>query len=442
MRKMLRSEQKMDALERKWELGRNVCFCAPDPPAPDPAIGQAAAANAEVAREALAFNRQQYEEGKPRTAAYDALIQGIVEKQLGAMDKNQALADDYQRYLKETFWPVEKGLVADAQNYDTMARREEMAGEAAGDVRTQFGLQRDMAGRNLTRSGVDPSSGRYADMELGMGIAEAGASASAANSARRNVESMGWARRMDAAGLGRNLPSNQATSQQIANTTANSAAGNAGAPLGQYRADAAGMNAGYGTAIQGNTAAGNLLLGQYNSQLNAWGQAQNASALGSAGLGQFAGTMLTQTQKPWFFAQGGLVRRKNYAEGGEVIDGVATRMDDPMVVPGASVGDGGPVVGPGTPRSDSVPASTQGGQPLKLSNEEFVLNADAVELVGVDALEAVNQAGLQRRAVLGAIKAEADGIPPPRPPITASGAVSKIRSLAQGGLPRRTQGAY
>ena len=51
--------------------------------------------------------------------------------------------------------------------------------------------------------------------------------------------------------------------------------------------------------------------------------------------------------------------------------------------------DGGKVHGPGTETSDSIPA--------RLSKGEYVLNAEAVKLVGKDKLEAINQQGLAQR---------------------------------------------
>lgn len=318
---------------------------SPDPPAPDPAIGQAAAQNAEVAREALAFNKQQYEESKPRTAAYDALVKQIVDTQLSGMEKSQGLADEYAEYLRTTFRPLETGIVQDAANYDTPARREEAAGEAAGDVRTQFGLQRDMAGRNLTRSGVDPSSGRYADMELGLGIAEAGTAAAAANKARKDIEAQGFARKMDAASLGRNLPSSQATSQQIALSAGSSAAGNAAAPLGQYRADAGLMNSGYGTAIQGNQSAGNLLLGQYQGQLSAYNAAQQADAGLWGGLGSAAGMVLGASSKPWIFSDEKVKTGKTAVDGELILDGLRTLPVEAWKYK-EGVADGGKHIGP------------------------------------------------------------------------------------------------
>ena len=50
---------------------------------------------------------------------------------------------------------------------------------------------------------------------------------------------------------------------------------------------------------------------------------------------------------------------------------------------------GGHVSGPGTETSDSIPA--------RLSDGEYVLNAEAVKMVGKDKLDHINALGLARR---------------------------------------------
>jgi hypothetical protein len=53
---------------------------------------------------------------------------------------------------------------------------------------------------------------------------------------------------------------------------------------------------------------------------------------------------------------------------------------------------GGLVQGPGTGSSDSVPATIEDRQPVRLSNGEAVLNAEAVKLLGEDFIHRVNEA--------------------------------------------------
>ena len=56
--------------------------------------------------------------------------------------------------------------------------------------------------------------------------------------------------------------------------------------------------------------------------------------------------------------------------------------------------EGGMIEGPGTGTSDSIPASIEGVQPIKLSNGEAVLNKEAVGLVGEQFIHNINAGGL------------------------------------------------
>jgi hypothetical protein len=61
-------------------------------------------------------------------------------------------------------------------------------------------------------------------------IQEAAAKAAAGNTARTNTETVGSAKMMDAAGIGRGVISNQATQAQIGLNSGNSSVNNANAP--------------------------------------------------------------------------------------------------------------------------------------------------------------------------------------------------------------------
>lgn len=136
-------------------------------------------------------------------------------------------------------------------------------------------------------------------------------------------------------------------------------------------ADAAGTGiaAGADIAATGATAAGELMAGGAAAEgaglagaLGGLGGAGGAAlaALGPVGLAVGAGLLATQL----FKKDGGEVRRKDLRKGGRVR-------------------------GPGTSTSDSIPA--------RLSNGEYVLNAESVKLVGKDRLDKINKAGLDRR---------------------------------------------
>ncbi|MEY4764319.1 MAG: hypothetical protein RI907_992 [Pseudomonadota bacterium] len=110
----------------------------------------------------------------------------------------------------------------------------------------------------MARMGINPESGAHqAVMDAG-DIGAAKVAAGAAYQARKNVELQGYARKMDAANLGRNLASNQATSAGVAVNAANASAGNAATPVAIGNQATAGVSAGIGQAIGGNASAGSL----------------------------------------------------------------------------------------------------------------------------------------------------------------------------------------
>lgn len=210
----------------------------------------------------------------------------VANQQLASSKANDALSADYANYNKTTFRPLEQGIVADAQNYDTPAKRQAAADSAMADVNRGFSAANEAAMRRMAANGINPGSTRAMSVMQGQDVAQASANAGAAYKARQGVETQGHARQMDAASLGRNLPSAQATSAQIAMQQGNAAVDNTGAPLTAANAGTALVGQGYGTAINGQQVSGNLYgtaASLSNQDNGAWG------ALGGA-LGQYAGS--------------------------------------------------------------------------------------------------------------------------------------------------------
>ena len=258
------------------------CADAPDMTA----INTAAASNAAISKEALDFYKQTYAEQAPQREAAAKIAMDVANQQLESSKQNTAISNDYWNYQKDTFRPLEEGIVADAKTYDTAARRESAASEAVADVGMQAEAARQAQTRQQQRMGVNPSSGKALALQSQMGMAEALGKAGAANTARDKIELQGYARKMDAANLGRGLASSQATSAGVALNAGNSATANAGTPLTQANQAAATMGQGFSTAIQGNNSAGSLY-GQA-AQLSS----QDSGLMGALGgvAGQFAGS--------------------------------------------------------------------------------------------------------------------------------------------------------
>lgn len=179
------------------------------------AANNATAAQTQLGYEQLSLSKDELAWNKERAKGTDALAERVANAQIDTMNKQQALADDYANYNKETFRPLEQSMVNEAENYDSASRQEAEAGKAGASVKQAFQGQREATARDMARMGVNPNSGSAAETRARMGVQEALGEAGAENNARTGVQTQAWARKMDAASLGRNLPSAQATAAQI-----------------------------------------------------------------------------------------------------------------------------------------------------------------------------------------------------------------------------------
>lgn len=229
------------------------------PDAPDQSgINQAAMDNAAISKETLDWYKQIYAEGAPERAKASAINDKVANAQLSALNSNTALSNDYADYAKSTFRPLETGMVAAAQNYDTPERQTQNADKAAADVEQSFAGMQAQQQRAMDRRGVNPSSGAAVALGNQNALSKAATTAGAMNKARTDTELQGYARKMDAANLGRGLASSQATSAGVALSAGNSAVNNAGQTMSQSLAAQNQMGQGFTTAIVGNNSAGNL----------------------------------------------------------------------------------------------------------------------------------------------------------------------------------------
>ena len=231
-----------------------MCADAPDMTA----MNKAAEANAEIAKEALDWYKKSYADQAPLREQAAAKANEVSDAQLASMRQNDEISRDYWDYQKNTFRPMEQAIVDGAESYDTAARRDQKAAQAIADVQQQADATQMQQMRGMLRMGVNPSSPKFAAMSNQMAMATALGKASAATKAREGVEMQGYARKMDAANLGRNLASNQATSAGVALNAGNSAAQTGGMALSQAQNATNQVGQGFNTAIQGNNSAGNI----------------------------------------------------------------------------------------------------------------------------------------------------------------------------------------
>jgi len=238
------------------------------PPPPDygpiaNASKEAAEIMAGLGREQLAFARQQYGEMAP-------LARQIADQQMASQNELMDMARADRQYQIETFRPVERGLVADAERFSTEGFREQQAREAAAAAGRAFGITQDASMRAMASRGINPVSGAGMALQTQGNLGLAAQRAGAMTGARNQAEQLGFARRMDVTGLGRGLGGAALGAYGAATGAGSAAQGTAMAPGGQYMQ---GMAQGATTIGSGQQ----MLLGGLGNILNTQGSVYNAS---------------------------------------------------------------------------------------------------------------------------------------------------------------------
>lgn len=266
--------------DRLNNLGVCCIDMGSDAPAPDPLIGQAAQQNAEVGREYLQWYKAKDAAEAPYRQDAAEIALDMARQQIATSKKQEGYADDTRAYELSTFRPLEKKIASDALGYDTAERRDSEASQAQADVGTAADAAKANMAREVTSRGGDVNSGNFTAGLSSMGVREAALKASAGNTARKNVEAIGAAKLADAANMGRNIATTNATQTQLGLQAGNSGVNNAQVPGNMSAQQTAQYGGAAGTAIQGNSSAGNMLLGQYNASNKDDGSADTMKTVG------------------------------------------------------------------------------------------------------------------------------------------------------------------
>lgn len=303
----------------------------PKAPAPPDYSGVAAANEKasklayDLGKEQLAWAKEQY--GKD-SKIYNRIVDGFLED----MDESSANAAKDRMFYEETFQPLEKELANEAKTYDTKERRERDMGAAQAGIAQQFDAQRENAQRELEAYGIDPSSTRYAALDIGVRTAQAAAQAAAGTAANNRVEDTSRALRSEAINVGRGYPG------QIAGSYATAAG------MGQGAGQATGQSTSIGGQTMGSApqymGLGNQAVGQwgntlnmsYNNQLDRFKAQQSASSGWGSALGLIGGI----AGKAFGLAEGGAVPdprevgaipEEMSASGGAAVDDVPANLN-------------------------------------------------------------------------------------------------------------------
>jgi len=278
LRKMQHCDIECERLEsRRYCFGKSDAPAAPDYTATAAASEKAAELGAELGNKQLDESKRQYDENMKVAAP-------IVDAQLGLMKSQQEQGDDYYEYMKENQRPVEAKLNEEAMASGTAQSQQEAADQSEADSMRGFTKSANIVARQGARYGA--SADKMAQASTDMSAMQASGIASAAGAAREKDKATGYAKKMDVAGLYRNLTGASQGSYGLAIQAGNAANQNNMAP-GQ--ALAAGNAAGVGTIMQGS---GQNIQGQsaiLGSQTSIYNAGQSASASSSAGMGSMIG---------------------------------------------------------------------------------------------------------------------------------------------------------
>jgi hypothetical protein len=292
---------------------------APPPPDFGPMIQaseRAAKLSYKMAQEQLAWAKEQYKSDQ-------SIIEKVVNSSLARQEENDANArTDRERY-ERLYQPLEDQAIADAESYASPERQEQEAGRASAAVAENFDMARENASRNLESFGVDPSSTRFAALDLGTRVQQAAAQAGAGNQARAQTEAMGRAMRSEAINVGRGYPG------QIAGTYATALqSGNSGVNSQLAGTASGGATMGTGTQWMGT---GNAAIGQAAGAMGAGHNAAlgtfNANQQASSGIGGLLGAGLGYAGNMGIMlADGGEVPDMASPSSGKAIDDVPARL--------------------------------------------------------------------------------------------------------------------
>lgn len=288
----------------------------------------------------FALERQRYDELSP-------YARQIMQGQINASEMAYQQAREANDFTQNTLRPMQRQIIDSADDFNTDEERERLAALAGADVNQAVAAQRGSAMRQLERMGVNPNSGRFMQLMADSGLGAAKLQAAGMNNARTQARNEGDRRTMQAYGVASGIPQYGLQAAQVGGGLGGQATQSMGAAdrIGQSYAGL-GMQGlqGFGGTISG---AGNMMNMGYQNQMAAY----NADNAMMGGIGSLLGTAMPYMPK---FARGGMV------------------------------------TGPGTGTSDSIPAVNQDtGQPIRLSNKEYVLPAETVRAIGVDKLDQI-----------------------------------------------------
>lgn len=340
------------------------------------------------------------------TKAAQPVIQASATEALKTQKQDDAFSKQQQDLYTGTYAPLEQKYAAQAQAWDSPNQEALNAGAAEANVTGAMDQQRQSAATALESFGVDPTSTRYAALDIGSRAMEGAAAAGAGTTAIQATKLQGLGLEAGAINTGRGFPAavaglsgagTGAGSSASGGTSGGlSATGGAGSSIsGSLAGDlTAGSNAAQGATSFTNAGTGamNAVSGAVNGYNTSQMQGYEASQIGAAGLGSAVGGLLGNSSL-FKLALGGTVPAQGIPTGG---------------------GPQGPTVGGSVPGNASPSAGqTPDDVNARLTAGEFVIPRDTVNwfgekhFVGLVDKSRQAQAELSQRKDIGGQKAQA-----------------------------------
>lgn len=259
-----------------WPLQFLILRCCDGPDTSG--IAAQAAASERVGMRALDLSEKQYADQSKLQDEFMDLARSNSASDKALKDLQFQTAQEEQQRRSDIFNPLEAGIVDEAQNFDSPDRIANEMGKADSAVVQAYDKASRGAARDQLRLGINPNSGKALMLRQNAALDEAKAAANASTAAGERVKAKGFGMRMDAAGLGRNLVSNQTAAADSAVRAGQSSVSGMQSGVDQGNRNFSSVMSGFGTANNAFGTAGSLYAKQSeidaaNDPMNSLGQA-------------------------------------------------------------------------------------------------------------------------------------------------------------------------
>lgn len=241
-----------------------------------------------VANRQLDINEKQFAESKALQEEFLELTRknNAADEEVKALQAG--LMRDQASRRENVFNPLEDRLVAEAKDYDSTERVSSEMGKADSAVIKAYDRAVQAAGKDQLRLGVNPNSAKAMALRENASIDLASRAAGASTQAAAATKGKGFAMRMDVAGLGRNLATNQTAAAQSALTASQSQNNSFGNVIKTGNDNVSTLNQGFGGANNAFSSAGSLYGNAAEAQYNSDPMNQ-LMKVGGYAFGQWAG---------------------------------------------------------------------------------------------------------------------------------------------------------